>query len=232
MRNIYILIVSFICSCSFAQDSRLFDNYWFLTNVVKNGVDHLPPTSGMGIWFQQSMLTAHACLDLPAFITFEDNDTNFSATDFQPCLCWCNNSEAGAYEPVYFSFFTHDEELNAIQYFTYSISEVGDLRTLTINSSYNEQAIYSNIGLSTMDVPNFDFSLYPNPSTDFVVLQINGNLAGETVVEFYNELGILYKTEILKTSETTLNTSNLSSGVYFLKIKNDTSVATKKFIKL
>ena len=134
------------CDFTYSQDSRLFENYWYLTNVIENGIDHPPVISATGLSFdlESSMMTAQGCLNMMATVTFE-NDTDFSVSNFQYCLCWCNDAIADAYDGLYFGFFSGTEfDDSTINNFTYTISESDDVRTLIINSISGTQAIYSN----------------------------------------------------------------------------------------
>jgi hypothetical protein len=76
----------------------------------------------------------------------------------------------------------------------------------------------------------FDFSVYPNPVTD--VLNIIGS--GDSFissVEIYDINGRLVKSSMFNTVEAQLNTSDLSAGVYSVKISSDLGVSTKKIVK-
>ena len=91
---------------------------------------------------------------------------------------------------------------------------------------------------STLSVGDIAFAeavqVYPNPvNGDSVTI---GNLiAGESVqVSIYNTLGqlvISYQKESTNGKETILNMNNLKKGIYLLKIEQNNTGATKKFIK-
>ena len=38
MKKIYLILLISLANFSYSQDSRLFDNYWYLTNFIENGV--------------------------------------------------------------------------------------------------------------------------------------------------------------------------------------------------
>jgi hypothetical protein len=230
MKHLYLSLALLLCQLSFAQDSRLFDNPWFLTNVIKNGTDHVPPRGNMGVTFDSPMsMIVQGCLPMMANVTFENNSTNFSATNFQLCLCFCTDSEAEAYEGVYFPFFTPNFELESVQEFTYTISVQGEVKSLIINSMFNEQAIYSSIPLSNESFEKAEFSLSPNPANDFITITYNSQPNPNQKVQIYNTLGKLCKTGHLTSVQTKIETSDLSSGIYFLKIDGR---EIKKFVKL
>ncbi len=86
------------------------------------------------------------------------------------------------------------------------------------------------IGASTSSADQFDttwFSLYPNPTkSDFV--NITTNKAGAVQAQVYDVLG----KQVLKASVSNrrLNVSSLNTGMYIVKLKQDTATTTKKLI--
>ncbi len=79
--------------------------------------------------------------------------------------------------------------------------------------------------LSTKEVTQSQFTMYPNPASTNVTIQLdqNSNLENATI---YNSLG-----QIIKTStETTINTSDLSKGIYILEVITNQGKASKKLI--
>lgn len=234
MKNIYLIILLALSNFCFSQDPRIFNNYWYLTNIIENGVTNLPPTNDMGISFDPQMLNAHACVYLAANVTFENNTTNFSATNYMYCLCWCTNPLADAYENGnYFPFLNHiNGNPTTISNFTYSISEIpGGAKTLVINSEYNTQAVYSSVQLSNTNFEKIDFSIYPNPSDEYINIQLANDSSSNLELAIYNEIGIKCKSERISSSNTRIDTKELSSGVYFVKLKTDTETLVKKLIK-
>ena len=223
-----------LTNLSYSQDPRIFDNYWYLTNIIENDLNNLPPTNDMGISFDPQMLYAHACLNLLANVTFENNTTNFSATNFIYCLCWCTNSVADAYEnSKYFPFLNHiNGNPTTISNFTYTITEIpGGAKSLIINSEFNTQAVYSSVQLSNTNFEKFDFSIYPNPSDEYINIQLANDYSNDLELAICNEIGIICKSERISSINTRIDTKELSSGVYLVKLKTDTETLVKKLIK-
>ncbi len=169
-----------------------------------------------------------------ASVTFENNNTNFSASNYAYTLDICNNMPSQNYQNIYFPFFLDGNNTNptTIYNFTYNISELLGVRTLTINSMFNQQAIYSNVMLSNDYFEKFDFSLAPNPSQDYLEINFENGFTEEATVEFYNEIGQICKTMHLNSNKTKIELNNLSSGIYFVKLKTENKTVTKKLIKL
>jgi hypothetical protein len=75
-------------------------------------------------------------------------------------------------------------------------------------------------------------SIYPNPTIDKLNIAINADLVSITSVSIYDALGKLVITEKLNTELTTIRTSNLDSGVYFVKItSNNREIKIGKLVK-
>jgi hypothetical protein len=230
MKSIMLLLALAIGKMSSAQDLRLFENNWYLTDLVENGTSYLPPINYGSLSFDQQMTMSQAnfCHPMTSSVAFAANLTDFSLTDFQPCLCFCSSPTIDAYQDLYYGFFLEGGLSND---FTYAIAEFADERTLTINSMFNKQAVYSSVELSTSHFGKSGFSFYPNPSANLInFVPNNGNTITATV-EIYNSLGELCKSEGINPNKTTVETKDLASGIYFVKIKNDLTVS-KKLIKL
>lgn len=77
------------------------------------------------------------------------------------------------------------------------------------------------------EVFNANFSIFPNPTSDFINVETNtlNSIEKLTIINTNGK-------EIITSIETKINVSNLSTGVYFLKIKTDNNkIAIKKFIR-
>lgn len=73
------------------------------------------------------------------------------------------------------------------------------------------------------------FSVYPNPSSDFIYIESNHK--GEVLnIEIYDTVGRKVKHEFLINSNTPLNLENLPNGIYFLQIKTGNQIVCKKKI--
>jgi hypothetical protein len=71
-----------------------------------------------------------------------------------------------------------------------------------------------------------NFAIYPNPVNNHLQLQLATNLEYKKAT-IYNYFGQL----ILQSKTTTINVSDLASGVYFLEVETNTGKGVKKFIK-
>jgi hypothetical protein len=234
MKNIYTFLMLIIVNLSFSQDARIFENVWYLTNVIVNGVNNIPPSANMNINFTSpTNFYAYSCNTMYASVVFENNNTNFSASNYMYTLDICNNSQAENYQNIYFSFFLDGNNPNpsTVNNFNYTITELLGVKTLTINSMFNQQAIYSSVMLSNDNFEKLDFSFSPNPSKDYIVINLNNKFTENIIVEIYNEIGQICKTSNLNHNNK-IEINNLPCGIYIIKIKAENEILTKKFIKI
>lgn len=83
--------------------------------------------------------------------------------------------------------------------------------------------VNATLSINTADL--FSFSLYPNPAkTQFTIQLENSNILENAKI--YNNLGQL----VLTSQRHVVNTSTLSSGLYFVEIETNKGKASKKLI--
>ncbi len=87
-------------------------------------------------------------------------------------------------------------------------------------SKYSEIIAVSNCKLIAASVD--EVSIYPNPATD--VFTVNSN-SSATTLEIYNALGVMVAKKNLEVGENKLNSSDLKSGTYYVKISDATSAS-------
>ena len=73
-----------------------------------------------------------------------------------------------------------------------------------------------------------NIKVYPNPTTNMVALD---GFEKENTIEIINIQGQIVKTEFANTSKIIIDISDLSTGVYVIKIKSDSTIIMKKLIK-
>lgn len=91
--------------------------------------------------------------------------------------------------------------------------------------NYSNELVVTESTASVNDYFNAKISIYPNPAQDFVQIQTNEDI---TSIEVYNLLGKRVASALQGTKR--VNVSNLSKGVYLLKIKSNDLVGSRKII--
>ncbi len=118
-----------------------------------------------------------------------------------------------------------------------TISEAIKQGTVTIDTSwlYSSTSFAQNftisdcgaLGFSENEVANNSFTIYPNPATDILYINLSNSQNLKTQILIYNSIGNLIETkEII--GEAQINISNLPSGLYFVRATNN----FRKVIKL
>ncbi|MCG8699712.1 MAG: T9SS type A sorting domain-containing protein, partial [Bacteroidales bacterium] len=72
-------------------------------------------------------------------------------------------------------------------------------------------------------------NIYPNPAQN--MLYINAAIEEEASAQLYNSNGALVKTILLNSDLTKTDISELSSGLYFVKVLVEDELLVKKFLK-
>lgn len=101
-------------------------------------------------------------------------------------------------------------------------------RRSTLGSSIACQAV---LGTSSFDV--FEtVSIYPNPANDVLNISLGDTTDLPEAYSIYNNLGQLIAQKTISSNvDLSINTSNLNTGVYFIRIEKESAVKTLKFLK-
>ena len=98
---------------------------------------------------------------------------------------------------------------------------------------FNQQWALVNTTLSdaSFDLEN-SLTIYPNPTNDTLFVEFN-ELGKNVSYEILDVTGktIYHNSTALEAKMLEINVSSLCAGTYFLKLKSDNIVSTKKFIK-
>jgi len=74
------------------------------------------------------------------------------------------------------------------------------------------------------------FSLYPNPSSDMIFLNINNSNYTDLELNIYNIMGVLVSSDIIKQSQTQIDIGDLKGGIYMVEIKSKDWIKNQKLI--
>lgn len=65
---------------------------------------------------------------------------------------------------------------------------------------------------------NLFYSAYPNPTTDFLILKVEGVIQPDCIAYLLDSNGKLIKTSRVECTETSISMSNLVPAIYFLRV--------------
>lgn len=132
------------------------------------------------------------------------------------------------------SSFTGDNVVSPTTTTIYTVNAVDNNmgNTNNTNCSYPAtftQSVSTCTGIEEATNDNL-VSIYPNPANHFITVGVADANEG-TTIHIINALGEIVVTETVTSTSTTLNTENLTNGIYFVKVDSKNSSAIKKFIK-
>lgn len=114
----------------------------------------------------------------------------------------------------------------------FSIGNNGYAGTGVTSSSYsNEFWEYSNPeSVIELAHENSNLSIYPNPANNYLTLLLNNVHYEKAYYELYNNFGQTVRQETtIQAFQTRVNTSDLSNGIYYIRVIVDGYCTTKKF---
>lgn len=87
------------------------------------------------------------------------------------------------------------------------------------------------MGIPNATLPVQNISVYPNPVTTTVTIEIPKVAGGEALIDITNIQGQLIKTFTPTGNKTNIDVSAFPSGVYIVEVKTEKGVVVRKFIK-
>ena len=98
--------------------------------------------------------------------------------------------------------------------------------------SYFDNLTMGNKTIGIREQKMVNVQIFPNPAHDFIQIKLNTPSQETTEVTIINALGKVVKTEYINSvnSNKQISTSDLSRGVYFVKIKNANSTLSEQVI--
>lgn len=99
---------------------------------------------------------------------------------------------------------------------------VTDSNGCSNSSSFN---VPNNIGIATLSADIDGVSLYPNPTNEYVVIEVDGFNIDK--IELIDVIGQITFSSEFKESKVQINTSGLEQGMYFVKILSQGKLVTK-----
>lgn len=104
--------------------------------------------------------------------------------------------------------------------------QIFDTINYTLQSAYNIFiAHFEPLPLSNTTFNENSFLIYPNPNNGNFTIKFNEQNIENYSFELFDLIGKKIKTEILSNTETTIQTANLSKGIYVAKITNSKNIS-------
>lgn len=106
------------------------------------------------------------------------------------------------------------------------------IRTDESNVEIEQNSLFVNELINGIEdkVTNRDYRIYPNPSTNFINIELNN--PGDVTLTMVNPTGqVILKKQITKKQIERINISDLSNGMYFIKIAGQDYSNIEKIIK-
>ena len=91
--------------------------------------------------------------------------------------------------------------------------------------------ILNTLGVNEYDIANWDVSIFPNPSRDFLNITVNGSRSKDIKYTIMNTLGKILYQQNGTFNLHQINIENLSTGNYFLILEQDNYLTSKEFVK-
>jgi hypothetical protein len=96
---------------------------------------------------------------------------------------------------------------------------------INIDSQTNFSETCGTLGIN--DFLESNISIYPNPTNSFITIKHNNSIEIENIKIFDTQ-----GKQLNKTKANIVNLSNFQLGLYFIKIKTNEGILTKKIIKI
>lgn len=161
------------------------------------------------------------------------NPTLSAQTTYVEDLCLDN----GCYDFVIYD--TGNNGLNGLFGFLYigNFSVVLNGQTIAqspVNGNFGAKDsirfCFNDVSVKNIETANSLF-IYPNPTTDYLNIEMIGNQVGSCMVSVFDVRGRLIVKETMMANSKRLNVANLEAGVYVVVVNTGNSVVRKQFVK-
>jgi hypothetical protein len=127
------------------------------------------------------------------------------------------------------SFWSARPNLTAAQVIQFVKESADQYTTPDINKGYGVPDFQLALNLSTQTFNNNTVSIYPNPVSSILTVQLNENEFGTIIL--HNQLGQNVLTKSVSNQQNKIDVSSLASGIYFYDFSSNNSKLQGKLIK-
>ncbi|MCH7785103.1 MAG: T9SS type A sorting domain-containing protein [Bacteroidetes bacterium] len=190
-------------------------------------------TDGLGSFGPEQIISTEAEKARSVYATDLDGDGDMdvlSASEDDDKIAWYENTDGlGSFGPE--QIISTDAD-HARSVYATDIDGDGNMDVLSASRGDDKIAWYKNLGILVVNQNTLlDFSVYPNPTTGILIIKSKTNIVQ---IEIHNNLGqLVLSTPIaIGTDQNKIDISNLSQGLYFIKIKDENgNFGSKKVVK-
>lgn len=100
----------------------------------------------------------------------------------------------------------------------------------TDNSGVWKRPLSEVTGINELKAQGANMSVYPNPATNIVNLNLNNSNNEDLEITFYTIMGEVAKSEILKQNQQQINIGDLRNGIYMVVLKSKTVTENQRLI--
>lgn len=230
MKTLLYLLLFNITAISFAQDPQLFENDWYLYEVM---------TTDLGTYYDVSNINPPIApyLSISEDLNFngEGACNTFSGTyefvgdEFYPISFTATTDDCGiqqhnSFENEYFGFISGG--------YWYTIIPDNAGLVLSLANGIFGYATFKSYPLSTSEFEKNKFQLYPNPTKEKLFINTTSTTRNLKVKIFNLEGKLLSTQNLVFKKQTSIDVSQLSNGIYFLNIEDENgNKEVEKFLK-
>lgn len=134
---------------------------------------------------------------------------------------------------TYAYYATVNENYNSVYPYVIGPTFFGDVTSGRVDNIAEPTTVFENpLGISEVALSNAIISIYPNPVTDLVAIQINTLVTKKVTLELLDMSGKLIQTTQINAGGTIafFDIQSLYEGIYLVKIKNGDTIITKQVI--
>jgi hypothetical protein len=113
---------------------------------------------------------------------------------------------------------------------SYTYKSWNNMGTKVTNGDSTYYYFHTVTGINDLFMPGKVITIYPNPATDMVTLNIDNSNNDDFKLNIYNESGELVRSKILKQNQQQINIGDLSNGIYMVVIKTKEWSKNQKLI--
>ena len=231
MKKIVITFCLFSSLITQAQIEPLLDHEWQLEKIVIDNEETLAEpdyNSPVGAWVKIDFhIPFFVFAGYIAGLNYDDENSSFTiygmATNFGD---YHDAASSALFEVPFISVGDLFEDWN--NPFSYSFRNESEILYLDITNVNGDVATFFTTTLSNTAFERIELSIYPNPTSN--LLHIEANQTDISRIEIFDIQG----KQVMQVSATNLSeidVSQLTNGMYFLKVRTSEGELTKKFVK-